>query len=142
LARAFRNPAFTLSWISARSNSASVDDLEHQPSCRCRQVQVIAQADEGDAQRLELRQRVDQMLQAAGEAVQLPHLAGINWHWFRHSFTVLQRRQGTHPKVASELLGHASVATAMDAYDHSSDSELRQPLDQLLRDVMKSEVAA
>jgi hypothetical protein len=37
----------------------------------------VAQAGEGDAQRLELRQRVDQVLEAAGEAVQLPNQDGV-----------------------------------------------------------------
>lgn len=36
----------------------------------------------------------------------------------------------------------AVLTTAMDAYDHASESELRQPLDQLLRDVMKLEKTA
>lgn len=66
-------------------------------------------------------------------------LEGINWHSFRHSFQVAQRRAGTHPKLISSLLGHASVSTAMDVYDHASEAELRQPLDQLLQSVMKSE---
>ena len=67
---------------------------------------------------------------------------GVNWHSFRHSFTVAQRRAGTPPKVVSTLLGHASVSTAMDTYDHLSESELRQPLDQLLRDVTKLRLVA
>lgn len=79
-----------------------------------------------------MRRYIRQAAKAAG-------LQGINWHSFRHSFTVAQRRAGTHPKILSDLLGHASVSTAMDTYDHASESELRQPLDQLLRNVMKSE---
>ena len=73
-------------------------------------------------------------------AVKAAGLEGINWHSFRHSFQVAQRRAGTHPKLISDLLGHASVSTAMDVYDHASEAELRQPLDQLLQSVMKSEV--
>jgi integrase len=69
-------------------------------------------------------------------------LKGINWHSFRHSFQVSQRRAGTHPKLISDLMGHASVSTAMDVYDHASESELQQPLNQLLQDVMKSEAPA
>jgi integrase len=65
--------------------------------------------------------------------------AGINWHSFRHTFTVRQRKLKTHPKVVSSLLGHASVAVAMDSYDHLDAAELRQPLGDLLGDVMKHE---
>lgn len=43
---------------------------------------------------------------------------------------------GTHFNLINYLLGHASVSTAIDVYDHAS--ELRQPLEQLLRSVMKS----
>jgi len=72
----------------------------------------------------------------------VPGKATLNWHSFRHSFTVNQRRAGTHPKVLSALLGHSKVQLAMDVYDHVNIEELRQPLDQMLRSVMKSELTA
>ena len=55
-----------------------------------------------------------------------------NWHSFRHSFAVNQRREGTHPKVLSAMLGHSRVQLAMDVYDHVNVDELRAPLDQML----------
>jgi integrase len=75
----------------------------------------------------------------AAKAVGIPTL---NWHSFRHSFTVSQRQQGTHPKVVSALLGHSRVQLAMDVYDHVNVEEFRQPLGQMLRSVMKPESAA
>jgi hypothetical protein len=54
------------------------------------------------------------------------------------------RRAGVHPVVISDILGHAKVDLAMNAYDHVDD--LRQSLAQvtegLFRDVPKTEVAA
>ena len=76
------------------------------------------------------------------KAAQAVGMESVNWHSFRHAFTVTQRRSGTHPKILSSLLGHASVVTQMDAYDTPSDAELQQPLNQLLQSVMKSQVTA
>jgi integrase len=42
------------------------------------------------------------------------------WHDFRHSLTTALRRNGTHPKVISDLLGHKKVNLAMDVYDRSN----------------------
>jgi integrase len=42
------------------------------------------------------------------------------WHDFRHSLTTELRRNGTHPKVISDLLGHKKVNLAMDVYDRSN----------------------
>jgi hypothetical protein len=69
-------------------------------------------------------------------------LSGINWHSFRHSFTVQQRRQGTRPEGSVRSSRDASVATAMDAYDHASEKRTPQPINQLLQDVMKTELVA
>lgn len=55
------------------------------------------------------------------------------YHSFRHSFTVAQRKLGTHPKVLSGLLGHSGVQLAMNVYDHLDAEDFRRPLDQLLR---------
>jgi len=74
-------------------------------------------------------------------AAQAVGLSSLNWHSFRHSLTVQQRRNGTHASVLSRLLGHASTALAMDVYDHCEAGELRPALDQMLQDVRKSELA-
>jgi hypothetical protein len=48
------------------------DDLEHEPAGRSGQIEVVAQRDESDTHRLELGQRIHQVLQGSGESVQLP----------------------------------------------------------------------
>jgi integrase len=56
---------------------------------------------------------------------------GINvcgWHDFRHSLTAEMRRNGTHPKVISDLLGHKKVNLAMDVYDRSNSKDFEQAL--------------
>lgn len=44
--------------------------------------------------------------------------------------------QGVHPKLVSEMLGHATVATTLDLYSHATASMHREAaitLDTLLR---------
>ena len=50
------------------------------------------------------------------------------WHDFRHSLTNEMRRNGTHPKVISDLLGHKKVNLAMDVYDRSNLKDFEQAL--------------
>jgi integrase len=63
------------------------------------------------------------------------------WHDFRHSLTTNLRRQGTHPKVISGILGHSNTQLHMKVYDHLEAEEFRQPLDQMLRSVTNLEMA-
>ena len=73
------------------------------------------------------------------------HKLGIGltgWHDFRHFFATQQRRRGVHPKIVSGLLGHTGVTLAMDTYDHLETEDFRDPLRELLCDVMKSGAAA
>jgi integrase len=59
-----------------------------------------------------LRRRwFDKMLARAG----LPH---IRFHDLRHSAATLLLLQGVHPKIVSEMLGHASIAITLDLYSH------------------------
>lgn len=59
-----------------------------------------------------LRRRwFDKMLERAG----LPH---IRFHDMRHTAATLLLLQGVHPKVVSEMLGHASIAITLDLYSH------------------------
>jgi integrase len=50
------------------------------------------------------------------------------WHDFRHSLATELRRNGTHPKVISDLLGHKKVNLAMDVYDRSNLQDFEQAL--------------
>ena len=54
------------------------------------------------------------------------------WHDFRHSLTTELRRNGTHPKVISDLLGHKKVNLAMDVYDRSNLQDFEQALGQVV----------
>ena len=65
-------------------------------------------------------------------------LDGINWHSFRHSFVVNQRRSGTHAKVIAGLLGHAGTLLHEEVYDHYEVAEGREPIAKLLQTVMNS----
>jgi integrase len=50
------------------------------------------------------------------------------WHDFRHTLSTTLRRNGTHPKVVSDILGHSKVNLAMDVYDRTSIEDFAQPL--------------
>ena len=43
---------------------------------------------------------------------------GLRFHDLRHTFASLALKQGIHPKIVSEALGHASVGFTMDIYSH------------------------
>ena len=45
-------------------------------------------------------------------------LPRITFHGLRHSYATLLLAGKVHPKVAQELLGHASVSTTLDIYSH------------------------
>jgi integrase len=46
-------------------------------------------------------------------------LTGIRLHDARHSHASLLLKQGIHPKVVSERLGHAGIGITMDLYSHT-----------------------
>ncbi len=45
-------------------------------------------------------------------------LEGIRFHDLRHTHASLMLRQGIHPKIVSERLGHATVGITLDTYSH------------------------
>jgi integrase len=53
------------------------------------------------------------LLKAAG-------LRDTGTHILRHTAATLMLSEGVHPKVASERLGHASIAITLDMYSHVS----------------------
>jgi integrase len=66
---------------------------------------------------------------------------GINlcgWHDFRHSLATEMRRNGTHPKVISDLLGHKKVNLAMDVYDRSNLKDFEQALSSVSNQLLPS----
>ena len=45
-------------------------------------------------------------------------ITGRRFHDLRHTHATLMLRQGIHPKIVSERLGHSTVATTLDVYSH------------------------
>ncbi|MFC1902399.1 tyrosine-type recombinase/integrase [Chloroflexota bacterium] len=45
-------------------------------------------------------------------------LEGIRLHDARHTHASLLLKQGVHPKVVQERLGHATISTTLDLYSH------------------------
>ena len=45
-------------------------------------------------------------------------LRGVRLHDLRHTHASLLLRQGVHPKIVQERLGHASISTTLDIYSH------------------------
>jgi integrase len=45
-------------------------------------------------------------------------LSNIRLHNLRHTHATLMLRQGVHPKVVSERLGHSSIAITLDTFSH------------------------
>ncbi len=71
-----------------------------------------------------LRHTFNPLLKRAG-------LPRVRIHDLRHSTATLLLSQGVHPKVVSEMLGHANIAVTMDTYSHVSESMKRQASDAL-----------
>jgi hypothetical protein len=59
--------------------SHGADNLEHEATGRRAQVQVVAEANKGDAIGTEIRESVDQMLEGTAEAIDLPDEHGIEF---------------------------------------------------------------
>jgi integrase len=66
------------------------------------------------------------------------------WHDFRHTLVRKMRRGGVHPVVVSAVVGHKSVERAPEVYDRANQSEIRDALGlvgkQLLPNVLPNAV--
>lgn len=47
-------------------------------------------------------------------------LKGIRLHDARHTHATIMLKQGVHPKIVQERLGHANIGTTLDIYSHVS----------------------
>ncbi|MCZ6846857.1 MAG: site-specific integrase, partial [Alphaproteobacteria bacterium] len=68
-------------------------------------------------------------------------LQHVNFHSLRHSHATLLLKQGIHPKIVSERLGHAKVGTTLDIYSHvipGMQDEAAQQIDGALRGVIEA----
>ncbi len=60
----------------------------------------------------------------------------MSFHSLRHTHATLLLKQGIHPKVVSERLGHAKVGVTLDVYSHvlpGMQEEAAQRIDSVLR---------
>jgi integrase len=69
------------------------------------------------------------------KTLQKIELPPIRFHDLRHTAATLMLKQGTHPKIVQERLGHAQVQLTLDTYSHvlpDMQSEIANRLDGLL----------
>jgi integrase len=64
----------------------------------------------------------------------------LRFHDLRHTAATLLLGQGIHPKVVSEMLGHASIMTTLDPYSQVTPTMQQQAADAL--DALLSEPLA
>jgi len=67
-------------------------------------------------------------------------LEWANLHTLRHTHATDLLREGIHPKVVSERLGHSTVALTLDVYSHvmpSMQDDAARALDATLRAAIK-----
>lgn len=55
----------------------------------------------------------------------------ITLHGMRHTFATRMLERGVHPKIVSEMLGHANIQTTLDLYSHVSPDLQRMAADAL-----------
>ena len=90
---------------------------------------VFARADGRTLSVPTLYRQWHRLLKRAGVPIVRPHDA-------RHTTATLMLGQGVHPKLVSEMLGHATVAITLDLYSHATAAMHREAvstLDALLR---------
>ncbi|HXC75682.1 MAG TPA: tyrosine-type recombinase/integrase [Candidatus Acidoferrum sp.] len=75
-----------------------------------------------------------------GQFVPLLKRAGlprIRFHDLRHTAASLLLGRGVHPKIVSEMLGHATIGITLDLYSHATPTmhrEAARTMDEVLRD--------
>ncbi len=68
--------------------------------------------------------------------VDISGLPYIRFHDLRHTHATLLLKQGVHPKVVSERLGHSTIGITMDTYTHvlpNMQKEAAHQFEQLLK---------
>jgi integrase len=60
----------------------------------------------------------DSITHAWRKLAQRTGFAGVRLHDARHTHASLLLKQGVHPKIVQERLGHATIATTLDIYSH------------------------
>ena len=60
----------------------------------------------------------DSVSHAFTKIVRRAGLKGVRLHDLRHAHASLMLRQGVHPKIVQERLGHSTIAITLDTYSH------------------------
>jgi integrase len=71
-------------------------------------------------------------------------LGGVRLHDARHSHASLMLKQGVHPKIVQERLGHASIQITLDTYSHVApglQEAAAARFDELVTPTRENEVA-
>ena len=72
--------------------------------------------------------RATHTFQAALRRAGLPR---VRFHDLRHTSASLLLGRGVHPKIASEMLGHSTIAITLDLYSHVTPTMQRGAADEL-----------
>jgi integrase len=86
-----------------------------------------------DGQLLQPQSLTHQYTRLIGRVKDLPR---VRFHDLRHSHATQLLKDGVHPKIAQERLGHASITTTLDLYSHVTDtmqSDAAERLDAAFR---------
>jgi integrase len=86
----------------------------------------------------------DTVTHAWNNLVRRTGLNPISLHSCRHTHASLLLKQGIHPKVVQERLGHSSIQTTIDTYSHVApglQEAAAKRFDELLNHIPKNEVA-
>ena len=60
----------------------------------------------------------DAVTHAFGKLVRKAGLPHVRLHDLRHTHATLMLKEGIHPKIVHERLGHSSIATTLNIYSH------------------------
>jgi integrase len=67
-------------------------------------------------------------------------LPDIRFHDLRHTAATLMLRDGIHPKIVQERLGHAQIYITMDTYPHilpTMQDEVAKKMDELIAPIQE-----
>ena len=68
----------------------------------------------------------------------------VRFHDLRHTHATQLLKQGVHPKIVSERLGHSSIGITLDVYSHvlpGMQEDAAQKIDVALRSAMGEDEA-
>lgn len=77
--------------------------------------------------------RASQLSHALDGILRRAALPDVRFHDLRHSAATDWLKNGMHPKVASERLGHASVGITLDLYSHVTPTMQREAVEEITR---------